>query len=93
MLVATAAEQTSTATHINPESFYRLGDRFQRQPASPCAQLRARPIDFRRHEIASIELVHQEHENIFLFHRPCLRHRPGRGKRHGLAVALQLTSA
>ena len=87
------ANQAGAAGEIDAESFRRLRDLFDGQSPSPRAQLQARPIDLGRGEIAGIELMHQQHENVLLFHRPRLRGRCRGWERHCLAVALQLAGA
>ena len=83
-IVAGAAHEALASGEIDEKAFHRLRNLLQRQAAAPRAQLRARPVDFGRAEIAGIELVHQQHIQIFLLDRPRLRGRPGGRQRHRL---------
>ena len=90
---AGAAHDALTPREIDEKPLHRFRNLLQRQAAAPRAKLRARPIDFRRAQVAGVELMNKENVEVFLLDRPCLRGGARRGKSHRLAIALHFAGA
>ena len=85
-VVAGAPDQPRRSGKIDVEAIGRGRRRLEREVAAPGAQLQARPIEVRRREVAGVELLHQQHVDVFLLDAPPRRQRIGafQRRRHAL---------
>ena len=72
-IVAGTPNHSFAADHIDEEALDGFWNLLERQAPAPRAQLRARPVDLGRRQVAGIELMHQQHVEVFLLGRPRLR--------------------